>query len=137
MFVHCTHCHCGQRSAAVNTIPVSIFRSVFLSDMLMLLILIGNSTEPSTDKKTMLAAPHRFLPGALRGVLQAVLEFMGFSQSVVSWIVLTASSGLGVTVCFYHSGWQIALCETSVCIIEFVHADGTVCSLLDLSFLFK
>lgn len=51
--------------------------------MLMLLILIGSRTEPSTDKKTMLAAAHRFLPGALRGVLQAVLEFMGFSQSVV------------------------------------------------------
>lgn len=57
--------------------------SLSLSDMLMLLILIGNRTEPSTDKKTMLAAAHRFLPGALRGVLQAVLEFMGFSQSVV------------------------------------------------------
>lgn len=68
--------------------------------MLMLLILGGNRTEPSTDKKTMLAAAHRFLPGALRGVLQAVLEFTGFSQSVVLRIVLTVSSGLGLTALF-------------------------------------
>lgn len=33
-----------------------------LSDMLMLLIAIGKRTEPSADKKTMLAASHGFLP---------------------------------------------------------------------------
>lgn len=33
-----------------------------LSDMLMLLIPIGKRTEPSADKKTMLAASHGFLP---------------------------------------------------------------------------
>lgn len=72
----------------------------------MLLIPIGNRTDLSTDKKTMLAAAHRFLPGALRGVLQAVLEFTGFSQSVVLRIVLMVSSGLCLTVCFYQRGWQ-------------------------------
>lgn len=77
--------------------------------MLMLLILTGNRTEPSTDKKTMLAAAHRFLPGALRGVLLAVLEFTGFSQSVVLRIVLTVSSGLCLTVCFYQRGRQIVV----------------------------
>ena len=56
---------------------------VSLSDTLMLSIPTGDSTEPSADKKTMLTAAHRFLPGALRGGLQAVSEFTGFSQSVV------------------------------------------------------
>lgn len=84
--------------------------------MLMLLILIGNRTEPSADKKTMLAAAHRFLPGALKGVLQTVLEFMGFSQSVVLQNVLTVSSGLCLTACFYQRGWQIVVYELDVCL---------------------
>lgn len=66
--------------------------SLALSDMLMLSILIGDETEPSTDEKTMLAATHGFLPGALRGVLQALSEFTGFSPSVVLHAVLTVSS---------------------------------------------
>lgn len=52
--------------------PVSFSVSLSLSDMLMLLIPIGNKTEPSAYKKTMLAAAHRFLPGALKGVLQTI-----------------------------------------------------------------
>lgn len=38
--------------------------------MPMPLIPIGNKAEPSAYKKTMLAAAHRFLPGALKAVLQ-------------------------------------------------------------------
>lgn len=68
--------------------------------MLNLLILIGNRTQPSADEKTMLAAAHRFLPGALKGVLQTVLEFMKFSQYVVLQTVLTVSSGLCLTAFF-------------------------------------
>lgn len=63
----------------------------------------------------MLAAAHRFLPGALRGVLQAVSEFTGFSQSVVLQIVLTVSFGLCLTLCVYQRGWKIVAYEL-VCV---------------------
>lgn len=94
--------------------------SLSLSDMLMLSILIGNRTEPSADKKTMLAAAHRFLPGALKGVLQTVSEFMGFSQSVVLQIVSTVSSGLCLTACFYQRGvYELNVC-LPVCVLMIV-----------------
>lgn len=99
---------------STQSLPASL--PLPLSDMLMLLILIGNRTEPSADKKTMLAAAHRFLPGALKGVLQTVSEFTGFSQSVVLQIVSTGSSGLCLTACFYQRGRQIVLYELDVCL---------------------
>lgn len=77
----------------------------------MLSTLIGNRTEPSPDKKTMLAAANRFLPGALRGVLQAVLEFTGFSQSVVS---IDSLLWLCLTVCLYQGGWDIVVYDLHV-----------------------
>lgn len=135
MWIVVTHLHgfhSGQRSAAtVNTsTSLSVFfllllsLSLSLSDMLMLLILIGNRTEPSADKKTMLAAAHRFLPGALKGVLQTVSEFMGFSQSVVLQIVLTVSSGLCLTACFYQRG----VYELNVCLCVCVMMIVSVCT---------
>lgn len=90
----------------IDLLSVVLSQSFFLSlsGMFILLILIGSSTEPSAVKKTMLAATHRFLPGALKGVVQTVLEFMGFSQSVVLQIVLTVSAGRLLTACFYQRG---------------------------------
>lgn len=52
---------------------------------------------------------HGFLPGALKGVLQTVSEFTGFSQSVVLQIVLTVSPGLCLTACFHHKRWHIVV----------------------------
>lgn len=61
--------------------------------------------------QTTLAAAHGFLPGALKGVLQTVSEFTGFSQSVVLQIVLTVSPGLCLTACFHHKRWHIVVHE--------------------------
>lgn len=60
---------------------------------------------------------------------------MGFSQSVVLRIVLTVSSVLCLTGCFYQRGWQIVGYELNVCVclcewmieIVFVPTDGMAC----------
>lgn len=75
--------------------------------------------------ETALAVAHGFLPGALKGVLQTVSEFTGFSQSVVLQIVLTVSPGLFLTACFHHKRWHIVVHEPCACLR--VHGGDGAC----------
>lgn len=75
--------------------------------------------------QTALAVAHGFLPGALKGVLQTVSEFTGFSQSVVLQIVLTVSPGLFLTACFHHKRWHIVVHEPCACLR--VHGGDGAC----------
>lgn len=94
-----------MRAFCVLFAPVSLYRGS---------VRHANAIDPLWKRDRTICrqccmAAHGFLPGALKGVLQTVSEFTGFSQSVVLQIVLTVSPGLCLTACFHHKRWHIVV----------------------------
>lgn len=104
--------------------------------MLMLLILIGHGTKPCTDKKTMLAATHGFLPGALeRCVAGSIGVHRVLTICCLTYRIdrlLLAQPKAPLFFCFFNRQ-NGKLCHTGLmyaCARDCAHvcADGTVCA---------